>query len=79
MGCALVNVIILLSYKQEEKEVIEIGGWQTEGFIVILGMFNLIFSSLVVFLFFVKRAPLLAHHLWDDFFKAIFERKIGII
>ena len=59
--------------------MIAIGGWKTEGFIVIVGLLNLIFSSLVVFLFFVKRAPLLAHTLWEDFFKAMFDRKIGVI
>lgn len=37
-------------------------------YITTLGIVDLVFSSLVVFFFLVKRAPLKIHHIWEDFF-----------
>ena len=54
----------------------------TRSLIVILGIIELAFSSLVVFFFLVKRAPLKVHDLWVDFFEVkmgIFTRFFSII
>ena len=40
----------------------------TKDLIRIIGILNLIFSSLVVFFFFIKRAPLLLEKSWTDFY-----------
>ena len=51
------------------------GAVWTRNLIVIIGTIDLAFSSLVVFFFLVKRAPLKFHDIWFDFF----DLKVGIV
>ena len=73
----MVNVVILLSYSGwpdkddalEHPKFLHYDSKTTLSIIKYIGIINIVFSSLIVFNFMLKRAPLIYKSAWDGFLK----------